>query len=49
MILARHVARMGENRNASRILMGESGRKSPVGRPRCRRLIIIKMDIEEIG
>jgi hypothetical protein len=33
---AGHVARMGENRNAYRILMGMSQGKRPLGRPRRR-------------
>jgi hypothetical protein len=31
---ARHVARMGEKRNAYRILMGQPEGKRPLGRPR---------------
>jgi hypothetical protein len=42
---AGHVARMGEKRNAYRILVG----KRPLGRPRCRWVDNIKMDLREIG
>jgi hypothetical protein len=41
---ARYVARMGQNRNASRILVGKSE-----GRPRGRWEDNIKMDLREIG
>jgi hypothetical protein len=34
---AGHVARMGENRNAYRILVGKPEGKRPLGRPRCKR------------
>jgi hypothetical protein len=43
-----HVARMGEKRNAYRILAGESEGKRPLGRPRCRCVDNIKMDLREI-
>jgi hypothetical protein len=33
---AGHVARMGEKRNAYRILVGKQEGKRPLGRPRCR-------------
>jgi hypothetical protein len=36
---------MGEKRNAYRILVG----KRPLGRPRCRWVDDIKMDLREIG
>jgi hypothetical protein len=42
---AGHVARMGEKRNASRILVGKPGRKSPLGRPRRMWVDNIKMDL----
>jgi hypothetical protein len=42
---AGHVARMGEKRNAYRLLEG----KRPLGRPRCRLVDNIKMDHGEIG
>jgi hypothetical protein len=42
---AGHVARMGEKRNAKRLLVG----KRPLGRPRRRWVDSIKMDLGEIG
>jgi hypothetical protein len=42
---AGHEARMGEKRNAYRLLVG----KSPLGRPGCRWVDNIKMDLLEIG
>jgi hypothetical protein len=38
---------MGEARNAYRILVGKPEGKSPRGRPRCRWVAIIKMDLKE--
>jgi hypothetical protein len=49
MIGAGHVARMGEKRNACRILLGKSEGKRPLGRPRRRWLDNIKMYPREIG
>jgi hypothetical protein len=46
---AGHVARMGEERNACRILVGKPDGKRPLGRPRRRWLDNIKMDLTEIG
>jgi hypothetical protein len=46
---AGHVARMGEKRNAYRILMGKPEGKRPQGRPRRRWVDNIKMDLREIG
>jgi hypothetical protein len=46
---ARHVARMGAERNAYRILVGKPDGKRPLGRPRRRWLDNIKMDLREIG
>jgi hypothetical protein len=46
---ARHVARMGEKRNAYRILVGKPEEKRPLGRPRRRWVDNIKMDLREIG
>jgi hypothetical protein len=40
---------MGENRNAYRILVGKPEGKRPLGRPRCRWVDNIKMDLREIG
>jgi hypothetical protein len=46
---AGHVARMGENRNAYRILVGKPEGKRPLGRPRLRWVHNNKMDLREIG
>jgi hypothetical protein len=46
---ARHVARMGEKRNAYRILMGMPEGKRPLRRPRRRWVDNIKMDLRETG
>jgi hypothetical protein len=43
------VARMGEKRNAYRLLVGKPGGKRPLGRPRCRSADNIKIDLLEIG
>jgi transcription termination factor 2 len=45
---AGHVARMGEKRNAYRILVGKQEGKRPLGRPRRRWVDNIKMDLREI-
>jgi hypothetical protein len=42
---ARHAARLGERRNAYRILVGNPERKRPLGRPRGRWVDNIKMDL----
>jgi hypothetical protein len=42
---AGHVARMGETRNAYRLLVG----KRPLGRPRCRWVDNIRMDLGGVG
>jgi hypothetical protein len=44
---AEHVARMGETRNAYRILVGKP--LGPLGRPRHRCVDNIKIDLREIG
>jgi hypothetical protein len=44
-----HVARMGEKRNAYRILVGKPDGKRLLGRPRRRGVDNIKMDLREIG
>jgi hypothetical protein len=44
-----HVARMGETRNAYRILVGKSVGKCPLGRLRMRREANITMDFKEVG
>jgi hypothetical protein len=46
---AGHVARMGEKRNAYRLLVGMPGGKRPLGRPRRRWVDNIRMDIGEVG
>jgi hypothetical protein len=43
------VARMWEKRNAYRILVGKPQGKRPLGRPRCRWVNNIKIDLREIG
>jgi hypothetical protein len=44
---AGHVARIGENRNAYRILVGKPERKRSLGRPRRTYEDNIKMDLKE--
>jgi hypothetical protein len=39
----------GEKRNAYRILVGKPEGTRPLGRPRCRWVDNIKMDLREIG
>jgi hypothetical protein len=46
---AGHAARMGERRNAYRILVGKPEGKRPLGRPRRRWVDNIKMDLVEVG
>jgi hypothetical protein len=46
---AGHVARMGEERNVYRVLMGKPEGKRPLGRPRHRCEDGIRMDLREIG
>jgi hypothetical protein len=46
---AGHVARMGEKRNAYRILVGKPEQKRPLGRPRRRWEDNIKMNLRETG
>ncbi|KAJ4428908.1 hypothetical protein ANN_25902 [Periplaneta americana] len=46
---AEHVARMGESRNAYRVLVGRPEGKIPLGRPRRRWEDNIKMDLREVG
>jgi hypothetical protein len=46
---AGHVARMGEPRNAYRILMGKPEGKRPLGRPRRRWVDNIKMNLRGMG
>jgi hypothetical protein len=42
---AGHVARMGEKRNVYRLLVGKPEGERPLGRPRCRWMDNIKMDL----
>jgi hypothetical protein len=44
-----HVARMGEKRNACKILVRKPEGKTPLGRPRHGWVDNIKMDLREIG
>jgi hypothetical protein len=46
---AGHVPRRGEKRNAYRILVGKPQGTKPQGRPRCRWMNNIKIDLREIG
>jgi hypothetical protein len=46
---AGHVARMGEKRNAYRLLAGKPEGKIPLGRPRRRWVNNIRMDLGEVG
>jgi hypothetical protein len=46
---AGYVARMGEKRNAYRLLVGKPDGKKPLGRPRRRRVNNIRMDLGEVG
>jgi hypothetical protein len=45
---AGHVARMGEERNACRILVGKPEGKGPLGRRRRRWMDIIKTDLDRM-
>jgi hypothetical protein len=46
---AGHVSRMGEKRNAYRLLVGTPEGRRPLGRPRRRWLDNIRMDLLEVG
>jgi hypothetical protein len=46
---AGHVERMGTKGNAFRLLMGKPKGKRPLGRPRCRWVDNIKLDLGCIG
>jgi hypothetical protein len=46
---AGHVACMGEKRSAYRLLVGNPEGKRPQGRPRCRWVDNIRMDLGEVG
>ena len=49
MRLAGHVARMGDERGAYRVLVGKPKGKRPLGRPRRRCVGNIRMDLQEVG
>ena len=44
-----HVARMGEERGAYRVLVGKPEGKRPLGRPRRRWVDNIRLDLQEVG
>jgi hypothetical protein len=44
-----HVVRKGEKRNAYRLLVCKPEKKRPQGRPTCKWVVNIKMDLVEIG
>jgi hypothetical protein len=46
---AGHVARVGEKRNAYRLLVGEPEARRPLGRPRRRWVDNSKVDLIELG
>ena len=46
---AGHVARMGEEKEAYRVLMGKPEGNRPLGRPRRRWVDNIRMDLQEVG
>ena len=46
---AGHVARMGEERGAYRVLVGKPEGKRPLGRPRHRWVNNIRMDLQDLG
>jgi hypothetical protein len=46
---AGHVARIGEKRNAYRLLVGKSEERKPLGRPRRRWVDNIRMGFGEVG
>jgi hypothetical protein len=43
-----HVARMGEKTNAYRLLVGKPEENGPLGRPRCRWVDNIRIDLGEV-
>ena len=45
---AGHVARMGEEKGLYRVLVGKPEGKRPLGRPRCRWVDNIRMDLQEV-
>jgi len=46
---AGHVARMGEEMVVYRVLVGKPEGKRPMGRPRRRWVVNIRMDLQELG
>ena len=46
---AGHVARMGEERGVYRVLLGKPEGRRLLGRPRCRWVDNIRMDLQEVG
>jgi len=46
---AGHVARMGEDSKVYRVLVGKWEGRRPLGRPRCRWVDNIRMDLQEVG
>jgi len=46
---AGHVARMGEDREVYRVLVGKLEGRRPLGRPRCRWVDNIGMYLQEVG
>jgi hypothetical protein len=46
---ASQVARMGEKRNACRLLVGKPQGNRPLGRPRRKWVVNIRMDLGEVG
>jgi len=45
---AGHVARMGEERGVYMVFVGEREGRRPLGRPRCRWVDNIRMDLQEV-
>jgi len=46
---AGHVVRMGEEMEVYRFFVGKLEGKRPLGRPRCRWVDNIRMDLQEVG
>ena len=46
---AGHMARMGEEMGVYRVLVGKPEGRRPLGRPKCRWLDNIRMDLEDVG
>ena len=46
---AGHVTRMGEEKRVYRVLLGKPEGRRPLGRPRCRWVDNIRMDLQEVG